>query len=242
MAKVTVAIPCCNHGAYLPEALDSVAAQTFDDYEIVVVDDGSTDPETLEVLNGLSQPNLRVIRTANKGVSAARNRAIAEASGAYILPLDADDVIAPNYLEKAVAVLDARPDVGIVYSDQLLFGEGEGVLILPDYDPRRLLVENLIHVSAVFRKEIWEGVGGYSEKMSRGWEDWDFWLATSGLGWTVTKLDEPSFHYRIRSDSRDKRMLFADKVAMFALMLWNRKILYLRHLGYLLWKLPFARR
>jgi len=121
--KVTVAIPCYNHGAYLSEALDSVDAQTFDDYEIIVVNDGSTDAATLTFLSNLDAPKTRVITTVNSGVSAARNRAIREALGEYILPLDADDKIAPTYLEKAVAILDHQHDVLVVYSNQRMFGE-----------------------------------------------------------------------------------------------------------------------
>ena len=150
---VSVVIPCYNHGAYLQETLASVAAQTLDDHEIIIVNDGSTDPDTLNFLNHLDNSKTRVITTANRGVSAARNRAIGEALGDYILPLDADDKIAPDYLEKAVAILDKQPEVAIVYCDQMMFGEREGLLILPDYDRRRLLVENLIHTSAVFRRD-----------------------------------------------------------------------------------------
>ena len=93
MPKVTIVIPCYNHGAYLPETLKSVHEQTFQDFEIIVVDDGSSDPATVTILRNLEMNRTRVIHTANHGVSAARNRGIAEARGTYILPLDADDLI-----------------------------------------------------------------------------------------------------------------------------------------------------
>jgi len=232
--KVTIAIPCFNHGAFLQETLDSVETQTFTDYEIIIVDDGSTDIETLKFLNTLVRPKTRVISTANRGVSAARNQAITEASGEYLLPLDADDKIAPTYLEKAVAILDAKSDVALVYSDQVMFGEKEGLLALPPYDRRRLLVENLIHASAVFRKSVWEKVGGYSEKMTCGWEDWDFWIAVSALSLDVVKLKEPLFYYRIRSSSRDNVMGISSKLAMYGIMVWRHKALYSRNLIYVL--------
>lgn len=235
--KVTVAIPCFNHGAFLAETLDSVEAQTFTDYEIIIVNDGSTDRETLEFLETLIRPKTRLISTVNLGVAAARNRAIAEALGEYVLPLDADDKIAPNYIEKAVSILEAKPEVGIVYTDQILFGAKQGLLVLPPYNRRRLLVENLIHASAVFRKSLWAEVGGYSEKMTRGWEDWDFWIAVSELGAAVVKLDEPLFYYRINHASRDSAMGLSGKLAMYGRMVRRHKTLYSRNIGYVLCRL-----
>jgi len=232
--RVTVAIPCFNHGVFLPETLDSVAVQTFDDYEIIIVNDGSTDEATLTFLNALNQPKTRVITTANRGLSAARNRAITEALGEYVLPLDADDRIAPTYLEKAISILDVQPDVVLVYSDQTMFGEKEGSLALPDYDRRRLLVENLIHASAVFRKSAWQEIGGYCESMVHGWEDWEFWINMSRLNMKVVKLPEPLFFYRVRSSSMNHSLRFFKKLAMFLLIVWRHKYLYFRNFRYVL--------
>lgn len=234
MPRITVAIPCFNHGEFLTETLDSVAAQTFDDYEIIVVNDGSFDGATLELLATLDYPKTRVITTANRGVSAARNRAITEALGEYILPLDADDKIAPTYLKEAVTILDEQPDVVLVYSDQMMFGEKEGLLSLPSYDRRRLLVENLIHASAIYRKSVWEEVGGYSESMNRGWEDWDFWISVSAQNSRVVKLEETLFYYRIRSSSRDNSMGLSSKMAMYGTLIFRHKFLYLGNLCYVL--------
>jgi glycosyltransferase involved in cell wall biosynthesis len=102
MPKISVIIPCFNQGPYLDEAVDSVLAQTFQDFEILVVDDGSTDAETIKILRDFARPKTRIIRTENQGLSAARNNGIREAMGEYILPLDADDKIGPGYLEDAV--------------------------------------------------------------------------------------------------------------------------------------------
>jgi glycosyltransferase involved in cell wall biosynthesis len=237
MAKVTVAIPCYNHGEFLLETLASVQAQTFDDYEIVIVDDGSTDPVTCELLGGLQQPKTRVIRTGNQGVSAARNRAISEAAGEYILPLDADDMIESTYLEQAVAVLDAQQDVAVVFGERLMFGEQEGVSPLPDYEPRKLLVENLIYPAAMFRKSDWQIVGGYCDAMVHGWEDWEFWISMSCLNKRVVKLPETLFIYRVRSSSRDHSLKFFRKLGMFRLMVWRHKRLYLGNIGYVVRRL-----
>ncbi len=237
MAKVTIAIPCYNHGEFLLETLDSVHAQSFDDYEVVIVDDGSTDQATCDLLSSLCRPKVKVVHTKNNGVSAARNRAIAEATGEYILPLDADDMIAPTYLEKAVAVLEAQPDVAVVFGERLMFGEQEGVLSLPDYDPRRLLVENLIYPAAMFRKTDWQKVGGYCDAMVHGWEDWEFWISMSRLNKRVVKLPVTLFLYRVRGSSRDHSLGFIRKLAMFSLMVWRHKPLYFRNFVYVLKKL-----
>lgn len=235
--KVSVVIPCYNHGIYLDEAVDSVLAQSFSDFEIVIVNDGSTDPYTIDLLKGYGRPKTRVLHTENAGVSSARNSGIAAARGEYILPLDADDRIAPNYLEKGVAVLDARPEVGIVYCDEQMFGERDDFWIMPQYDPVALLFDNQIFPSAFFRKSDWEKVGGYSTRFIYGWEDWDFWISMSTLKKEVTKIPELLYYYRIRSESRDHSMRLIHKLAMMSLIVLRHKKLYLKNLHHLLAKL-----
>ena len=237
MPNISVVIPCYNHGEFLLETLDSVQAQTCTDYEVIIVNDGSTDPLTIKLLQMLDQPKTKVVHIVNKGVSAARNLAITDAQGDYILTLDADDNIAPTYLEKAVAVLDLRSDVGVVFGERLMFGEREGCFPLPAYDPQRILVENLIYPAAVFRKVDWQNVGGYNEAMRRGWEDWDFWIALSRLNKVVVKLPEILFFYRVRSVSRDHSLRFLHKLQMFWLMLCRNRRLYFRHLPYVFFAL-----
>lgn len=232
MPKVSVVIPCYNHGVFLPETLESLQLQTVRDFEVIVVDDGSTDAVTVNFLDSLDSRGVRVIRTVNRGVSAARNRGISESNGEYILPLDSDDKIAPTYLEKAAAVLDKNPQVGVVYPERVLFGEREGVDSLPAYDQRAMLIDNLIYPAALFRKSDWERAGGYNERMVHGWEDWDFWLAITRLQVEVVKLPETLFYYRVRSSSRDHSLSFCRKLWMYLHMVWRHRIYYLRHLPY----------
>ena len=115
MAKVSVIIPCYNQGHFLDEAVDSILEQTYANIEIIVVNDGSTDEDTIRRLNNLDSEKATVVTTANQGLAAARNNGILKSNGEYILPLDADDLIAPDYLEKAVAAIAKDPDAGIVY-------------------------------------------------------------------------------------------------------------------------------
>src|SRR6185436_2755865 len=121
--RISVLMPCYNHGEYIDEALASVAAQTCQDFEIVVVDDGSTEPATVAKLARLEAPRMRVLRTANQGLPAARNHAARHAAGEVFCALDADDRLAPAWFERALAVLDARPDVAFVSHWLETFGD-----------------------------------------------------------------------------------------------------------------------
>lgn len=240
MPRVSVVIPCYNHGAFLEDTLASVWAQSCDDFEVVVVDDGSTDPATIKLLDRLAgsvTAGFLVIRTPNQGVSAARNKGIARAGGSYILALDADDRIGPEYLSRAAAIMDCRPEVAVVYCERQLFGERQGVCPLPDYDPRRQLVENLIYPAAMFRKSTWAAAGGYNERMSHGWEDWDFWIALLQLGGEVVKLPEEMFFYRVCSTSRDHSLTFFYKLQMYGHIAWRHRCLFLQHLPYIIGRL-----
>jgi glycosyltransferase involved in cell wall biosynthesis len=201
MPKISVIIPCFNQGSYLDEAVESVLAQTFQDFEILVVDDGSTDAATVKMLQEYARPKTRVIHTDNQGLSAARNNGIREAQGAYILPLDADDKICPGYLEDAVRILDRHPEIGIVYCEAAYFGIRDGRWSLPDYSLDQLLLQNVIFCSALFRRTHWEKVGGFNINMVYGWEDWDFWLALIHLGVKVYRIPRVHFFYRLRETS-----------------------------------------
>lgn len=202
--KVSVIIPCYNYGQYLDEAVDSVLRQTYQDFEIIVVNDGSTDAATNQLLQAYSKPHTQVIHTENQGVAAARNRGVSAAKGEYILPLDADDKIHASYLEKAVEVLDQHDRVGIVYGDVEFFGEKTGKWELPPYRFPEVLISNVIVCSGLYRKADWEKVGGYKPNMKEAWEDYDFWLSLIELGVEVFHIPEVLFFYRRHSDSRDR--------------------------------------
>ncbi|MBM3124786.1 MAG: glycosyltransferase [Chloroflexi bacterium] len=201
MSKVSVIIPCFNQGAYLEEAVGSVLAQTFDDTEIIIVDDGSDDPATILLLDQLGKTDVRIIRTRNNGLAAARNRGIREATGEYILPLDADDKIGREYASLAVSIFDSNPDIGIVYCEAVYFGLKNERWQLPEYSLDHILKHNIIFCSAFFRKEDWAKVGGYNINMVYGWEDWDFWLSLIGLHRRVYRIPRVLFYYRLKEAS-----------------------------------------
>jgi glycosyltransferase involved in cell wall biosynthesis len=226
MPKVSVIIPCYNHGEYLDEAVDSVMAQTFHDYEIIIVNDGSTDEKTISKLANYNRPNTRVIHTPNQGLAMARNNGIREASGEFILPLDADDKVAPEYLGKAVATLNASPETGIVYSLADCFGALHGRWSIPDYSPRGMLLTNLIFCCSMFRKSLWEQTTGYNPNMHKGWEDWDFWLSLIELGCEVHRIPEVLFFYRVSPESMVRSMDRNTRVEMHLQLMRNHPRLF----------------
>jgi glycosyltransferase involved in cell wall biosynthesis len=156
MPRVSIVIPCYNQGAFVDEAIESVFAQTWQDFEIIVVNDGSTDPFTVKHLQQLNSPKTRVLHTDNQGLSSARNNGIRESQGEYILPLDADDCIGSAYLEQAVQLLDADPDVGIVYCKARFFGDRNSEWQLPEYSLEEMLLNNAIDPLIHYCKAGWK--------------------------------------------------------------------------------------
>jgi glycosyltransferase involved in cell wall biosynthesis len=214
-ATVSVVIPCYNHGAYLPDSIGSVQAQSHPNVEIIVVNDGSTDEHTNAICDNYKKNGVHVISTTNQGLAAARNNGIEQASGRYIVALDADDRIGPNYLEQAVAAFNAHPQLGIVYSKAWLFGAMDMQWNLPPFSMEQMMLDNIIFCSAVFKKEDWLLVGGYDVKMIYGWEDYDFWLGILSLGREVQQLSDFHFFYRIASNSMVRSKQKWQKVEMF---------------------------
>lgn len=208
MAKVSIIIPCYNDGNLLVGAVRAAQEQVGTDVDVVIVDDHSTDEQTLTVLETLRAEGCTVVRTpeGKKGVSAARNAGIAAASAEYLLPLDADDLIAPAYAAKAAKVLDEHPDVRVCYCNALYFGELRKKWKLPQYHYDDLLFDNSIFCTALFRRDDWLAVGGYDENLTLGLEDWAFWLAILARGGRAHKLDEPLFRCRVRPGSRTAQM------------------------------------
>jgi len=164
---VSVVIPVWgSYIEYLPECLESVFAQTYKDYEIVIV-------------------------TTETDLPTARNVGIKRAKGEWIMILDVDNKLTPQYLEKTVGKGD------IVASWNQFFGDMESVFA-PASDPRLddFRTGNKVDANALFRKEVWEKVGGYDENMKEGWEDWEFWIRCVKAGYHIKVIQEPILLYR----------------------------------------------
>jgi glycosyltransferase involved in cell wall biosynthesis len=197
---VSIVITCFNLGRYLYEAVDSVLRQTLQSFEIILVDDGSTEEFTTVYLDIFSAPRTRVIRTQNQGLSAARNAGTRLARGQYICSLDADDRLKPAFLEKARRILDDAEDIGFVSCYYEIFDEDHSVY---RYDRCRfpeLLVQNEVCGVSVFRKDAWRKVGGYCTSL-KAMEDWDFWIGILEQGYRGEVIPEILFEYRARVGS-----------------------------------------
>ena len=194
--RVAVVVPCYNHGRFIRDALQSVAVQDWPAVECVVVDDGSTDPDTLKTLSQLEAEGVRVIHQKNQGLAAARNTGVRATDAPFYVALDADDKIAPGFISTLIRPLLADASLGYCYGHAAFFGAAGGVWQCPAYDPRRLLVENLSVATAVVRRAAFDLVGGYQTDMIYGFEDWDFWLALLSAGCHGRCVPEPLFMYR----------------------------------------------
>ncbi|MCI8875050.1 MAG: glycosyltransferase [Lachnospiraceae bacterium] len=201
MEKVSVIMPCYNDGKYIEEAVESVFAQTYKNIELIVIDDGSDEQETIDILNRLGD-RIVLLKTNHLRPAGARNYGITRATGKYILPVDSDDKIDSTYVAKAVEILEKNQNIGVVYCEADLFGEKSGKWDLPSYSFDKMLLDNVVFVTALFYREDWEKVGGFNTHMLAGMEDYDFWLAILALGKEIYQIPEILFHYRIKPVSR----------------------------------------
>ncbi len=199
---VSVIVPIYNAASYLQETLDSILASTYRPIEVVMVDDGSKD-NSLSIAESYCKLHLecRVIAQNNQGVSAARNTAIREAKGTYILPVDADDKIAETFIQKAVDIIEKSDNIRIVGCRCWMFGAVNKEWKLPQFSHALLARKNMIPAAALYRKVDWEHCGGYCEEEIYR-EDWDFWINMMELGGTFYKINEVLFYYRISTNSR----------------------------------------
>ena len=201
--KLSIIIPCYNGAEFLSETLDCLQKQTIEDWECIIVNDGSAD-NSLQIMREYEAKDSRykVIDKKNEGVSIARNVAIAASSGKYILPLDSDDLIDPTYAEKAIDYLEKHPDVILVYCRAKYFGDRNEEWILPEYNYEELMFGNQIFCSCVYRREDYDKTGGYNPNMKKGLEDWDFLLSLLNKDSKVYQIPEILFFYRKQGDSR----------------------------------------
>jgi len=203
---VGVIVPCFRHGIFLGACIESIRAQTLGPAQIVVVDDGSDDVETVEALARLEdEPDVSVLRQlTNLGPSAARNRALAELDTSYVLPLDADDELLPDALERMVAQLEEAPEnIGFIYPHVQYMGNRRDYAESPAYNLWLLMQQNYCPAPALFDRRLFEGTGiHYPEEIVLGHEDWDLILQLAERGVHGLPADGPTFRYRKQGFSR----------------------------------------
>lgn len=195
--EVAIVIPCYRYGHLLAEAVASAAAQTWSNLRIVIVDDGSPD-NTAAVAAGLierfSERRIELVQQANQGLSAARNAGIRATNSAFVLPLDADDKLAPNYVERLLVELQATV-ADVATPNGRTFGDEDQPLTTQPVTRRRLLANNCLVYASLYRRELFDRVGGYGP-IKPGYEDWDFWLSALEHGAKFVHVAEPLFLYR----------------------------------------------
>jgi glycosyltransferase involved in cell wall biosynthesis len=196
---VTVVMPCFNYGRFLPDAIASVWEQDGGAPRVIVVDDGSDDPETLEVFAALPE-GTQLLRQGRGGLSAARNAGFRASDTPLVLALDADDMLPPRSLRALKEGLKRDPTAGFAYGITRFFGDWSGDMTMPGWDPYRLLYRHTIGPTALTRRALFEDVGGYdleiAESIVMGYEDWEFWLHALARGWHGVKVPEVTFLYR----------------------------------------------
>jgi glycosyltransferase involved in cell wall biosynthesis len=197
---ISVVVTCFDSGPWLREAVESVLQQGGGAPQVVVVDDGSTDRQTKAVLASLPD-SVRVVRQANAGVCAARNRGLAESSTPYVLFLDGDDQLAPNALAAMRKPLDDDPGLGFAYGCMRFFGAWDGEMRFPPYDPYKLLYRHIVGLSALVRREVLEQIGGFDPSFEQ-YEDWELWLSALARGWLGLQVDAVTIEYRRHAESK----------------------------------------
>lgn len=191
---VSIVVPCFNGGRFLDGLMASLARQTFGDFEIIIVDDGSTERATLDKLAEI-RDRARIVRQDNRGLSAARNTGIREALAELVLPLDCDDTLEAPFLAEAVALMQKAPaDVAAVFCHMRLTGAAKG-LLERHFNRFDLLFTNTLPSGMLLRKACWAAVGGYDESMRDGYEDWEFHLRLACAGYRAIELPKPYYVY-----------------------------------------------
>ena len=211
--QVSIVIPCYNSETTLEETLTSVYNQEFDEWEALMINDGSPDNlETIALKWVEKDPRFKYFKKENGGLGTARNYGINKAKGAFILPLDSDNKVSPKFLEKGLQIFNSNPSVGVVYGNALFFGERQGVWKVGHFEGYKMLEHNYIDACTLIRKSVFDTLGLYDDSMPhQGHEDWDLWLRVMGSNYTFHYLKEITFEYRVTHDSMiksfDEKML-----------------------------------
>lgn len=201
---LSIIIPCYNSGTYLPDALESIA--TYPDksvYEVIIINDGSTDEHTISLLSSIKGDNLIILNQENKGPAAARNAGVKKAKGEYLLLLDADNKISSDYISKGLEIFSKHPDISIIHADPVFFGDTTTPRFhTGKFDMNRILIQNYIDNCTLIRKKAWEELNGQDEnRLIMSHADWDLWIRAGAAGYQFYYINKSLFHYRILNNS-----------------------------------------
>jgi len=225
-AEVTVVIPCFNHGRFLADCIGSLERQTHRAWRAIVLDDASTDGETPALCDALASERVSVVHVPeNLGRAGVRNVGIEMAKTEAILNLDADDMLAPEYLARTVPRLFESPRCGIVYTDYQRFGGRSEILRARPFDPVAIYTTQYIFGCNLFRKSAFQKTPGYRREFNIGNEDWDIWLSIVEAGYTGAHVPEPLYLYRHHEGAWSSQSVLARAAAIRA----SRELLRERH-------------
>ena len=209
MPVVSIVMPAYNVEPYVGDAIRSALAQTYGDFELIVVDDGSKDG-TAEIVRDLARQDRRIhlVQQLNRGLAGARNSALRASRGEFFALLDSDDLWEPEFLAQQLAVMHLRPDVDIVTGNGWYLGgahHGQLARPYPDTRPDPVLASIIgdewsVFIMSVVRRRVYTTIGPFDEAM-RSNEDYDFWLRAALADFRFARNDRPLGHYRVRTDS-----------------------------------------
>ncbi|PZM86046.1 MAG: hypothetical protein DKT66_01170 [Candidatus Melainabacteria bacterium] len=195
---VSILMPYYELGEFLLEAVDSVRAQTYQNWELLIVDDCSPSLPATTVLAEINDPRVKIFRhDENRGCSAGRNTAASHSRGGFFIPLDSDDLLSPNYIEATLNMLK-KEDASAVFTDVQIFGM-HSYIYTPSADLGDIVCGHYPHNTLIFKRELFDQVGGY--KNIKAITDTDFWMSLLETGAKFAHLPEPLYHYRRHPDS-----------------------------------------
>lgn len=226
-----VVIPCYNLGHLLDECLAGLERSLNKSFDITIVNDGSTSEETQMHLKRIESLGYTVVHQANQGLCATLNNGVRLSDKPYVVILSADDKMDPSFISKAVKILDEQQNVGVVYANPTTFESRYNMPVIPDFDADKLLTDNYIVATAVYRKNLWEACDGY-DPAADGNEDWDMWVGCYEKGAVFHHLNEYLFYYRIRQGSKLGSTITPEGRRKFTSYIANKhREVYARHIG-----------
>ncbi len=233
MPQISIVIPLYNQADFIEENIESLAKQSFRDFEVIVVNDGSTD-NSLEIVKELKDRykdlDIKILNQKNCGLSCARNRGIEESGSDLILPLDADDKLREDALLKYLKGFK-ESGADIVIADTQNFGENDTLFSISDSNLFLLPYENWLSYCGLYKKSVWREVGGYKLNMDGGYEDWEFWISCYERGYKFHFVKEPLFFYRVKKESmfteaKKKDRFLKNKIVLNHTALYPQKRVY----------------
>ncbi|MFV0463488.1 MAG: glycosyltransferase [Nostocoides sp.] len=232
--RLSVVVPCYNLGETLNETVRSVVESTYRPLELIIVDDGSTDPSTIAALYRLDVEtsdslSLRVIHTDNQGLAAARNTGALASTGHYLSFLDADDLVEPTYFARAVEIIDSYENVGFVGSWMQYFEMSAQVFVSWNPEPPFLLYHNMINSSSIVAlADTWLAHGRNNPHMFTGMEDYESVVRMVAAGVAGVAIPQKLYHYRVRRNSMSRQFNKANKLLMYERMTELNSAIYTR--------------